>query len=112
MAQIITFVVAVYCYTHAMRTYLRQEPPAYFSEAGPPSKKIFPYGNLVEQRFGFTGKFSGCKDRPKINFKTAVAEGKQRWHVCSKTPASRAVRMMFPSFQALFCEPLPKHTDV
>jgi len=65
-----------------------------------PSTKIFSYGNIVGQRFGFTVKFSGFKDRPKINFKTAVAEGKQCWHVCSKTPASRAFRMMFPSFQA------------
>jgi len=28
-------VVAVYCYTHAIRTYLRQEPLTYFSNAGP-----------------------------------------------------------------------------
>jgi len=27
-------VVAVYCYTHAFRTYLRQEPLTYFSNAG------------------------------------------------------------------------------
>jgi len=37
------------------------------------------------------GKFSGCMDPPKINFKTAVAEGNKRGHVCSKTLASRAV---------------------
>jgi len=67
---------------------------------------------MAEHSFGFAGKFSGCIDRPKINFKTAVAEGKKRGHVCSKTPASRSVRMMSPSFQALFCEPLPKRTDV
>ena len=30
-----TFVVAVYCYAHAIRTYLPQEPLTYFSEAGP-----------------------------------------------------------------------------
>ncbi len=29
------FVVAVYCYAHAIRTYLRQEPLTYFSNAGP-----------------------------------------------------------------------------
>jgi hypothetical protein len=28
-------VVAVYCYAHAIRTYLRQEPLTYFSNAGP-----------------------------------------------------------------------------
>jgi len=66
----------------------------------------------LEATVELTAEFSGCRDRPKINFKTAVAEGKLRWHVCSKTPASRAVRMLFPSFQALFCEPLPKRTDV
>jgi hypothetical protein len=57
-------------------------------------------------------EFAGYRDWPKINFKTDVAEGKTRGHVRSKTPASRAVRMMFPNFQALFCEPLPKPTDV
>ena len=45
-------------------------------------------------------------DRPKINFKTAVAEGKKRGHVCSKTQASRAVRMLFsivkPCFASLY----------
>jgi len=41
-------------------------------------------------------------DRPKINFKTAVAEGKRRGHVCSKTPASRAVRMLFSSVKPCF----------
>ena len=29
------FVVAVYCYAHAIRTYLRQEPLTYFSNASP-----------------------------------------------------------------------------
>jgi len=35
LVQIKAFVVAVYCYAHAIRTYLRQEPLTYFSEAGP-----------------------------------------------------------------------------
>ena len=35
LVQIRTFVVAVYCYAHAIRTYLRQEPLSYFSNAGP-----------------------------------------------------------------------------
>jgi hypothetical protein len=35
LAQIHTFIVAVYCYAHAFRTYLRQEPLTYFSEASP-----------------------------------------------------------------------------
>jgi len=35
MDQIITFVVAVYCYAHTTRTYLRQESLTYFSNAGP-----------------------------------------------------------------------------
>src|SRR5665811_2253856 len=60
-----------------------------------PSKKIFPYGNIVEQRFGLNSEFSGCRDRPNRNFTTAVAEGKTRGHVRSKTPASRAFRMSF-----------------
>jgi len=58
-----------------------------------PSKKIFPFGNIAGQGFGFTGKFSGCKDRPYRNFKTDVAEGKQRGHVRSKTPASRDIKI-------------------
>ena len=33
--QIQTFVVAVYCYAHAIRTYLRQESLTYFSNANP-----------------------------------------------------------------------------
>jgi len=33
--QRMAFVVAVYCYAHAIRTYLPQEPLTYFSEAGP-----------------------------------------------------------------------------
>jgi hypothetical protein len=33
--QRIAFVVAVYCYAHAIRTYLPQEQLTYFSEAGP-----------------------------------------------------------------------------
>ena len=45
-------------------------------------------------------------DRPKINFKTAVAEGKQRGQVRSKTQASRAVWMLFncvkPCFASLY----------
>ena len=35
LVQIKAFVVAVYCYAHAIRTYLRQEPLSYFSKAGP-----------------------------------------------------------------------------
>ena len=33
--QRMAFLVAVYCYAHAIRTYLPQEPLTYFSEAGP-----------------------------------------------------------------------------
>jgi hypothetical protein len=33
--QRMTFVVAVYCYAHAIRTYLRQEPLSYYYKAGP-----------------------------------------------------------------------------
>jgi len=77
-----------------------------------PAKKDYTYGTIGEQGFDSLPDVTGCRDRPKINFKTAVAEGKQRGHVCSKTPASRAFRMLFPNFQALFCEPLPRHADV
>ena len=51
--------------------------------------------NIEEQGFGILLQATGCMDRPEINFKTAVAEGKQRRQVRSKTPASRAARMMF-----------------
>jgi hypothetical protein len=71
-----------------------------------PTRKVFLYGIIVEQRFDSGAQFIGCRDRPKINFKTAVAEGKRRGHVCSKTPASRAVRMLFncvkPCFAGLY----------
>jgi len=90
LVQIQALVVAVYCYARAIRTYLRQEPLTYFSNAGPSEDSL-----LFWQHCGTTVwlivESSRCRDRPKINFKTAVAEGKQRRHVCSKTPASRAV---------------------
>jgi len=35
MAQNTVLVIAVYCYAHAIRTSLHQEPLAYFSEANP-----------------------------------------------------------------------------
>jgi hypothetical protein len=38
--QIKTFVVAVYCYAHAIRTYLRQEPLSYFSKDSPSFESI------------------------------------------------------------------------
>jgi len=46
--QFLAFVVAVYCYAHAIRTYLRQEPLMYFSKAGPITK-IYTYGYIVGQ---------------------------------------------------------------
>ena len=74
-----------------------------------PTEKNFTYGNILKQaclqftyaklegKQGFCSlaKFSGFWDRPYINFTTAVAEGKTRWHVRSKTSASRAARLMF-----------------
>ena len=77
-----------------------------------PSWEIVLFGKIAGQRFGFSDKYSGCRDRPNRNFTTDVDEGKQRRHVRSKTPASRAARMMPPMYQALFCEPLPSRTDV
>ena len=84
-----------------------------------PSWEIVLFGKIAGQRFGFSGKLGtelvevqGVGDRHYRNFATDVAEGKTRRHVRSKTPASRAVRMMSPSHQALFCEPLPRLTDV
>ena len=71
-----------------------------------PAKKDFTYGNIGGQGFGSLPHVTGCRDRPEINFKTAVAEGKQRRHVRSKTPASRAVRMLLncvkPCFASLY----------
>jgi hypothetical protein len=67
-----------------------------------PAKKDFTYGNIGGQRFGSLPLTTGCRDRPEINFKTDVAEGKQRWHVRSKTPASRAVRMLLNSVKPCF----------
>ena len=63
-------------------------------------------GTFWEHEFDSLPHISGCMDRPEINFKTAVAEGKKRGHVCSKTPASRAVRMLLnfvkPCFASLY----------
>jgi hypothetical protein len=71
-----------------------------------PAKIDFTYGNIGEQGFDSLPHATGCRDRPEINFKTAVAEGKKRRHVRSKTPASRAVRMLFnfvkPCFASLY----------
>ena len=62
-----------------------------------------PFGN----RLGSQLRVIGFRDRPKINFTTAVAEGKTRRHVSlvprdklNKTPASHAVWMLFSNFQA------------
>jgi len=65
-------------------------------------KKDFSYGNIGEKGFGSLQQVTGCTDRPEINFKTAVAEGKQRRLVHSKTPASRAVRMLFNCVKPCF----------
>ena len=71
-----------------------------------PTNIDYTYRNIGEQGFGSLPHAIGCRDRPEINFKTAVAEGKQRRHVRSKTPASRAVRMLFnfakPCFAGLY----------
>ncbi len=78
-----------------------------------PAKIDYTYGNIGEQGFGSLPHATGCRDRPEINFKTAVAEGKQRRHVplvprdkLRKTPASRAVRLLFnfvkPCFVSLY----------
>jgi hypothetical protein len=78
-----------------------------------PSKIDFSFLQHCGTTVLLIAEFAGCRDRPKINFKTAVAEGKRRRHPdLSGTPASRAVKMLFPNYQALFCEPLPKRTDV
>ena len=76
-----------------------------------PAKKDFTYGNNGRQGFNSLQHTTGFRDRPEINFKTAVAEGKQRGHVRSKTPASRAVRMLLNCVKPCFAR-LPKRTDV
>ena len=76
-----------------------------------PAKIDNTYGKIREQGFGSLIHATGCRDRPEINFKTAVAEGKQRGHVRSKTPASRAVRMLLSCVKPCFAR-LPKRTDV
>ncbi len=76
-----------------------------------PAKKDYTYGNIGKKGFGSLPYATGCMNRPEINFKTAVAEGKQREHVRSKTPASRAVRMLFNFVKPCFAR-LPKRTDV
>jgi len=111
MAHIKVFVVAVYCYAPAIRTYLRQEPQSYFSYAVP-FLENFHFGQHCGTWIWVLSKISGCRDRPNRNFTTDVDEGKMRRHVCSKTPASSAARMMLPRCQALFCEPLPRRTSV
>jgi len=76
-----------------------------------PAKIDITYGKIREQGFGSLPHATGCRDRPEINFKTAVAEGKQRRHVRSKTPASRTVRMLLNCVKPCFAR-LPKRTDV
>ena len=76
-----------------------------------PAKKVYTYGNSGEPGFNSLPHTTGFRDRPEINFKTAVAEGKQRRHVRSKTPASRAVRMLLNCVKPCFAR-LPKRTDV
>jgi len=77
-----------------------------------PLKKDFTYGNIGEPGFSSLPDTTGCRDRPEINFRTAVAEGKQRRHPdLSGTPASRAVRMLLNFVKPCFAR-LPKRTDV
>lgn len=73
--------------------------------------QISPVGSISEQQFSSWAQFSGCGDRPYRNFITAVAEGKRRGQVRSKTPASRAARMMFCRIKPCFAR-LPRRTDV
>ena len=64
--QRMAFVVAVYCYAHAIHTYLPQEPLKYFSEAGP-NFENFTFDKHKEQGLTFLGKLLGYGDRPIIN---------------------------------------------
>jgi hypothetical protein len=71
----------------------------------------------MEQRFGFTVNFQGVGTGliEILHPPEAEDEGKTRGQCpafCGETPASRAVGMMYPMYQALFCEPLPRRTDV
>ena len=50
-----------------------------------PTQEALSLGNIAEHGFDFSAKFSGFRDRPYRNFTTAVAEGKMRGHVRSKT---------------------------
>jgi hypothetical protein len=78
------------------------------------SKKNFTLGSNVGHGFGFYLKYRGVGTglREILHPPEAEDEGKTRRHVRSKTPASRALRMLTPNFQALFCEPLPRRTSV
>ena len=71
-----------------------------------PAKKDYTYGTIGEQGFDSLPHVTGYRDRPNRNFTTAVAEGKTRGHVRSKTPASCAARMLFkpikPCFASLY----------
>jgi hypothetical protein len=55
--QRIAFVVAVYCYAHAIHTYLLQEPLTYFSEASP-YKQALLLGKHSEQGLAIFDKIS------------------------------------------------------
>ena len=71
-----------------------------------PAKKDDTYGTIGKQGFDSLPHVNGCRDRPNRNFTTAVDEGKTQGHVRSKTPASRAVMMLFkcikPCFASLY----------
>ena len=69
--------------------------------------------NDLAQEQNFQGAGTGL--RQVLHPPEAEDEGKTRRQCpafCGETPASRAVRMLFPNFQALFCEPLPRRTSV
>ena len=77
-----------------------------------PEKKDYTYGNNCGKRFDSLPQATGCRDRPEINFITAVAEGKQRRHPdLSGTQASRTVWMLLNCIKPCFAR-LPKRTDV
>jgi hypothetical protein len=70
-----------------------------------PSKRIFTLGSNVGHGFGFYLKCQGVGTGliEILHPPEAEDEGKQRGQCpafCGETPASRAVRMLFPNFQA------------
>jgi hypothetical protein len=114
--QSMAFVVAVYCYAHAIRTYLPQEPLTYFSEDDPYLEN-FTFGKHTEKGLPLKVNFGCMGTRPIINFTTAVASPERRMRMnegisATQNTSFNHARQPDKSIKPCFASLSVMHTDV